>query len=354
MYKYKLFTKVIIALIVSALSFSLLYFVFNIVFNGLFVNFVSRINFVFARYISEYKFETFSVSIIIVMIIVWIVSQIKTMGQLNLIINSIDMVFNKEESLIELSPKFKDVETKLNTIKYENIRNERLAKDAEQRKNDLVVYLAHDLKTPLTSVIGYLNLLNDEQGISNELRQKYVSISLEKAERLEDLINEFFEITRFSLQTITLSRTKVNLSLMINQIADEFYPLLSDKSISININVTGDICINADGDKIARVFDNLLKNAVNYSFINSEITIFVDIADKGINIRFRNIGDRIPPHQLNSIFEKFYRLDSARSSKTGGAGLGLAIAKEIVELHGGTISAISSDEYTEFQVILPA
>ena len=287
------------------------------------------------------------------MIIAWIVTQVNTMRQLNLIINSINKVFNKEESLIELPPKLKDAESKLNAIKYENIRNERLAKEAEQRKNDLVVYLAHDLKTPLTSVIGYLKLLNDEQQVSAELRQKYLSVSLEKAERLEDLINEFFEITRFSLQAITLNKTKINLSLMIKQIADEFYPLLSDKNISCRVNTTDDIYIYADGDKIARVFDNLLKNAINYSYTDSEITISADRTYKDISIRFRNTGDKIPPHQLNSIFEKFYRLDSARSCKTGGAGLGLAIAKEIVELHGGIISAKNSEEYTEFEVILP-
>jgi two-component system sensor histidine kinase VanS len=111
--------------------------------------------------------------------------------------------------------------------------------------------------------------------------------------------------------------------------------------------------INVDGDKIARVFDNLLKNAVNYSYPNSEIAINADRTERGISIRFRNKGDRIPPEQLDNIFEKFYRLDTSRSSKTGGAGLGLAIAKEIVELHGGTISAASSSEYTEFQVFLP-
>ncbi|MDA8219041.1 MAG: hypothetical protein M0Z94_15660 [Dehalococcoidales bacterium] len=121
------------------------------------------------------------------------------------------------------------MEGRLNQVKYDLLRNQQLAKEAEQRKNDLVVYLAHDLKTPLTSVIGYLSLLRDERQISEELRRKYLSIAATKAERVEDLINEFFEITRFSLRNLTLDTARINLTRMIEQIVDEFKPLLAPK-----------------------------------------------------------------------------------------------------------------------------
>ena len=130
-----------------------------------------------------------------------------------------------------LPPDFAEIENKLNSIKYESLRNQQTAREAEQRKNDLVVYLAHDLKTPLTSVIGYLSLLSEEEDLPLQLRQKYVGISLDKAQRLESLINEFFEITRFSLQNIQLETGEINLSMMLRQLVEEFYPQLAEKGL---------------------------------------------------------------------------------------------------------------------------
>lgn len=115
-------------------------------------------------------------------------------------------------------------------------KNAAIAKKAEKRKNDLIVYLAHDLKTPLSSVIGYLNLLKDEQQISDELREKYLSISLDKAERLEDLINEFFEITRFNLSNITLEYRMINLTRMLEQLVYEFKPMLAEKNLTCSMD----------------------------------------------------------------------------------------------------------------------
>ena len=176
------------------------------------------------------------------------------------------------------------------------------------------MYLAHDLKTPLASVIGYLNLLRDEKGISNELREKYISISLEKAERLEDLINEFFEIARLNLSDITLQRSNINLTRLIEQLVYEFKPMLGDKNLTCNIEAENDIMINCDGDKIQRAFDNLLRNAVIYSFENSKINIAVKIAQDSISIKFTNHGNTISKENLERIFEQFYRLDAARGT----------------------------------------
>ena len=223
----------------------------------------------------------------------------------------------------------------------------------EQRKNDLIMYLAHDLKTPLSSVIGYLTLLRDESQISKELREKYLSITLGKAERLEDLINEFFEITRFNIYDITLQYTKINLTRLLEQLVYEFKPMLKSKNLQCNLCVDDDIMLRCDADKIQRVFDNLLRNAVIYSFENTDITISAQCHEDTVSIIFCNHGDTLPEEKLNRIFEQFYRLDAARSTSSGGAGLGLAIAKQIVELHNGTIVAESQEDQNKFSITLP-
>jgi two-component system sensor histidine kinase VanS len=181
-----------------------------------------------------------------------------------------------------------------------------------------------------------------------------VGITLEKAYRLEQLINEFFEITRFNLQTIILNKEKINLLFMLQQMADEFYPMLAPaQEKQVSVNVPDGLTLWGDADKLARVFNNILKNALAYSYENSAIAISAQEQDKNIIITFTNQGDPIPPEKLETIFEKFFRLDTSRSSNTGGSGLGLAIAKEIVNAHGGNIFVQSNPEKTVFTVVLP-
>ena len=265
----------------------------------------------------------------------------------------IDALIEENPGEVILSPELSLTERKINHIRHTLERRKSEASVAEQRKNDLVVYLAHDLKTPLTSVIGYLTLLRDERQISEELREKYLSISLEKAERLEDLINEFFEITRFSLSSITLEYSSVNLTRLLEQLTYEFQPMLSEKNLTYSLEMERDMTLRCDVDQMQRVLDNLLRNAVNYSFEGGTIRIGASQEGEYMKIRFSNRGNTIPKEKLERIFEQFYRLDTARSSRSGGAGLGLAIAKEIVELHQGSITARSEDERIEFEVTLP-
>lgn len=257
------------------------------------------------------------------------------------------------EEPIKLSEELKGVEDEMNMVRETALLNARHAKEAEQRKNDLIVYLAHDLKTPLTSVIGYLTLLSDEPDISRELRAKYTGIALNKAERLEDLINEFFEITRFNLTTMETDMETVHLTVMLEQITSEFEPVLREKGLTFQCDFQPDVDILCDADKMSRVFDNLIRNAVHYSYPSTAVCISLKQEEENVVIKVSNHGKTIAPEKISRIFEQFFRLDSARSSYTGGSGLGLAISKEIVELHKGTITAESENESITFTVTLP-
>ena len=249
----------------------------------------------------------------------------------------IQMILNESKDRILLPPELNPLENKLNEIKGTLKEQRRIAEESEQRKNDIIVYLAHDLKTPLTSIIAYLSLLNESPDMSEEQRAKYIGISLEKAKRLGELINEFFEITRYNLQNITLDKKEFYLYVLLEQVMDSFAAVFKQKGLEWKIEVD----------------DKLLRNAVSYCYPNSLIEVYGMIDGDNAEILVRNQGKTIPEHQLNNLFEKFYRLDEARSSETGGAGLGLAIAKEIIELHDGTIKANSQNEYTTFIIRLP-
>ncbi len=295
-------------------------------------------------------------TIVFVSIVGWVVIffyyWLRTFRYLERLIYAMEELYESEE-LIQLPDELKEVENLMNEIKLRIQHNERAAREAEQRKNDLVVYLAHDLKTPLTSIIGYLSLLREESEISPELREKYLSITLDSAKRLEDLINEFFEITRFNLTHIVLEFSHLNIKRLLEQIVFEFGPVMREKNLTCTIQAPADLVIRCDGDKIHRVFDNLIRNAVNYSYPDTEISLRVRENSENVVCVCENHGDTIPQQKLERIFEQFYRLDAARTTRSGGAGLGLAIAREIVELHGGRIRAESRDEIIRFTVVLP-
>lgn len=266
---------------------------------------------------------------------------------------SADKLFDKNVEYINLPPEMVEVEKKLNHFKTEAIKNERLARENEQKKDELIVYLAHDIKTPLTSMIGYLSLLSEIKDMPQEQRNRYIDIALDKSHRLEYLINELFDVARFNSEKIVLEKEEINLNLMLEQIADDFYPTLKEMNKKINFTSDEKTILYADPDKLSRVFNNLIKNAVNYSKENTDIDISILNKENQATVKITNKGKQIPKEKLDKIFEKFYRLDSSRTSKTGGSGLGLAIAKEIVELHGGRIYAESDMKETTFSVILP-
>lgn len=276
----------------------------------------------------------------------------KMVKYLNQVETGIDNIVLDSADSIHMITELKPIETRLNEIKQILKKQEQEVIEGEKKKNDLIVFLAHDLKTPLTSIVAYLTMLDSYQDMPEEERQRYTHIALEKSIRLGELISEFFEITKFNLQDIVLEPVELNLSMMLEQLADELYGVLREKNLTCEVEAAEDMVVYGDADKLARVFDNILRNAVSYCYPNTKIRIQAEMTEEGNRIVFSNRGKQILKEQLGTIFEKFYRLDEARHSTTGGAGLGLAIAKEIVELHGGTIWAESDDEETRFIVML--
>ena len=265
----------------------------------------------------------------------------------------IDCLLSDREEQIRLSQEMQPFEIKLNTVQNILIQREQAARAAEQRKNELVMYLAHDIRTPLTSIIGYLRLLEQIPELPDEEKEKYVHISLEKTYRLEKMINEFFEITCYNTQQITIASKAIDLYYLLAQVIDEHLPLFTEHGNYITFHAAESLEVCGDPERLARVFNNLLKNAVAYSSKGTEITVNAEETPEHIVVTVSNHGKTVPDDKLETLFEKFYRLDESRTSNTGGTGVGLAIAKEIVLLHGGTISADSKNGLTTFTVKLP-
>lgn len=266
----------------------------------------------------------------------------------------IDSLLTQQGDPVRLSAEMRPFEEKLNTVRGILAQREQEARNAERRKDELVMYLAHDIRTPLTSVIGYLNLLEELPDLPREERARYIGISLEKARRLERMINEFFEITRYNTQQIQLAGASVDLEYLLEQVIDEHIPLFAGRGNHVAFQAAGSLELWGDADQLARVFNNLLKNAAAYSDPGTEVVVQARREESGeITVTVSSRGPTIPQEKLETLFEKFYRLDEARTSDTGGTGLGLAIAREIVTLHGGTITANSENGITTFTVRLP-
>ena len=212
---------------------------------------------------------------------------------------------------IELPKELSDVENELNLARSRSQENLRARREAEQRKNDLIMYLAHDLKTPLSSVIGYLTLLHDEGEIAPALREKYLSIALDKANRLEDLINEFFEITRFNLSAIELQYGAADLSRLLEQLTFEFQPMLREKNLTCALSTPETFPIRCDANKLQRVFDNLLRNAVLYCYPGTEITVTAERVGYGVEaVAYQPVQPR--DARFGQFVHKYFRYGSLR------------------------------------------
>lgn len=361
------FKKIVgIILFVAAVSY-----IFDDLFNGIIADWFTK-NFIWTEasydesilysgiYWNKLKYFLICCLTVVSLILVFGVSFLNKMYAQKKKKETIDTLADELEQFLEnggdlsvFSKEFSSISLPISKLQRTAMEKERLLEQEMQQKNDLITYLAHDLKTPLASVIGYLCLLDETSDLPQPIREQYTQITLEKAYRLEQLINEFFEITRYNLHTIVINPGKIHIRQMLLQMADEFYPILEEQHKGITVEAPADFTFVGDADKLARVFNNILKNAASYSDPGSTIQIHVQPCESEVILSFTNEGTPIPKHLCQTIFEKFYRLDSSRSSKTGGSGLGLAIAKQIVEAHHGTIAVKSDVEHTTFTVTLP-
>ena len=224
-------------------------------------------------------------------------------------------------------------------------------RESERTKNELITNVAHDLRTPLTSIIGYLELLSKGIPIPQEMQQKYIEIVYTKAKRLEKLIEDLFGFTKVG--KVSMNVGKVDIVKLLGQLLEEFYPSFADKELTYELvsNVPAQV-ITADGNLLARLFDNLINNAIKYGAEGKKVLVNVLAEEEVVTVSVTNYGYVIPADELPLIFNKFYRVEQSRSTSTGGTGLGLAIAKNIVDMHGGTISVASDLNGTVFTVKL--
>ena len=350
--KIKLFMTLMGNLAIAVVISIVVYFILALFFENTLSELVARLNYDLYSWIVYNRDIVVYVYIFIVLAVIIYRFISKNVDSINEVYKSLDLILKEDNETIKLPSEVNEFSDKLNDIKYDYILNKKNAREAENKKNDLIMYMAHDLKTPLTSIIGYLTLLSDEKDISKESQQKYIKIALDKSLRVEDLTNQFFDITRYNLQNMPINKQEINLVYLLRQVIDECYPMLEKRNLKCEFKSIDKVMYYGDGDKLARAFDNLLKNAINYSYENTTIEIELEKKEEKISIVFKNKGDKIPEYKLDKIFEKFYRGDDSRASSTGGAGLGLAITKQIIELHQGKIYVKNDNEYIEFFIEL--
>ena len=228
-----------------------------------------------------------------------------------------------------------------------------MQKENEQSKNDLITSVAHDLRTPLTSIIGYLDLVRLGKVTDESTKEKYVGIAYHKAKRLQNLIEDLFAYTQLSFGTVTLRNSELDMVKFLEQIAEEFYPIFKESNLEYTFHTrVAKAVVFGDGDMLERVFANLYGNAVKYGKDGQKVEASLVEKEDTFEISITNYGKLIPKEEIENIFERFYRVDNSRSDETGGTGLGLAIARNIVVMHGGSITATSNIGGTTFTVTL--
>lgn len=232
-----------------------------------------------------------------------------------------------------------------------NIEKER---ELERQKNELITNVSHDLRTPLTSIMGYLRLLSDAKYENREQYDEYIKIAFSKSEQLKNLIEDLFEYTKLTNENIVLEKQKVCINEMLDQLIEELVPQAEEHGLSF-LKEFPDERIQAivDPEKIVRVFENLLMNAIKYSMDDGEIKVSLQKEQDNIKISIENPSEEFTQQELENLFERFYKKDQSRSRVSEGSGLGLAIAKSIIELQGGEIRAEYEDGVVMFIILLP-
>lgn len=305
----------------------------------------------------EYRMMILIMFGIITFILCFYIWMRDTISYLNLIIRKVkDISEGDFDHPIEVrgNDEFASMAQNLNQMQ-KNIKDimerERLA---EHTKNDLVSSVAHDIRTPLTSILGYLGWVREKKDMDDATRDKYIEIVYDKAKRLEQLTNELFGFVKLEHNELKLQITRLDLIQLMEQMLDEMTPSFVKYGIEVEFHHPGNsVWIEADGELMARLFGNLLNNAIKYGKEGKQILIKMEPGTDWVVTKVVNYGHVIPKEELDSIFLKFYRTEQSRSRNTGGTGLGLAIVWQIAQLHNGTIRVKSDLQGTVFEVDLP-
>lgn len=226
-------------------------------------------------------------------------------------------------------------------------------RELERTKSELITNVSHDLRTPLTPIIAYLDILRNEKFRTKEEEKEYLNSSYNLSIKLKKLIDELFEYTKLSSNEVVLELEEIDICPILNQIIGEYAHMLESKGLMVVTQIPDvELAVKIDVEKMVRVFENILSNAEKYSSKPSDIVIKVENTEDDIIISFSNKGEHIDQNNLDRLFEKFYRADTSRSSSVEGSGLGLAISKRIIELHNGEIWAESYEELLTFKIKL--
>lgn len=305
----------------------------------------------------------------------------KFVGYFNELSGSVAALFKNKSAPIILSKELKVVQNELQSIQEESLKNEQTAKEAERRKSELIAYIAHDLRTPLTSILGYSNLLKNSDTEESK-RESYLKVINVQAQKMSMMLDDFFDITRLNMSDFKLDKQNLDLRTLCLQISDEFYPSALEKELSFEIDVPLNFKCYADPKYLTRALSNVIRNAITFATPGTTITICgivqvekdqnsdepveriplaisstsknaVKNPNKQIILTVVNEGKEISAEALPHVFDTFYREDSARNASQGNAGLGLAITKNIIIAHGGSITARSEQSITEFIIKLP-
>ncbi|MCT8976949.1 HAMP domain-containing histidine kinase [Clostridium sp. CX1] len=222
---------------------------------------------------------------------------------------------------------------------------------SERAKSELITNVSHDLRTPLTSIKGYLSLIKDKKYSQDSQLEQYVNIAYSKSEKLEVLINDLFEYTKIANNGVSLEKQNIALNGLLEQLIDELVPISEENNVTISKEfVEEKVIVSVDPNKTMRVFENLLMNAIRYSLKPGKVKVVLYKEEQFALVKVQNNCDNITEEDLEKIFDRFYRVEKSRSTDTGGSGLGLAIAKNIVELQGGEIDVNYNNGYISFNI----
>lgn len=259
-----------------------------------------------------------------------------------------------EEIPVRGEDEFSEIAASINEMRQNLYETMEAQKAVEKTKDELITNVAHDLRTPLTSILGYLDLLTQGDFLTEEQKQKYLGIVSSKAKQLETLVKDLFDYTRYDRNKVKIKKEILDLNLFVPQLVDEFYPSFMDHQLECRTDFyEGALNIEGNGELLARAIGNLISNAIKYGADGKLVEVHTGLKDKKAFVAIVNYGKIIPAKDLDKIFDKFYRVENSRSLKTGGTGLGLAIAKNIINLHEGNIWATSDESGTRFQIELP-